>query len=89
MKMRKMELLILFLAVSLIAGTADADITTGLQGYWPLNEGTGTTTADASGNENHGTFAGTPTWDIGPEGFGNALFFDVGPSSDGVDCGEG
>jgi Concanavalin A-like lectin/glucanases superfamily len=89
MKMRKMELLILFLAVSLIAGTAGADITTGLQGYWPLDEGTGTTTADASGNENHGTFAGTPTWDNGPEGFGSALFFDVGPSADGVDCGEG
>ncbi|MEC9070851.1 MAG: LamG domain-containing protein, partial [Myxococcota bacterium] len=30
----------------------------GLVGYWPLNEGTGETTADASGNDHHGTLEG-------------------------------
>lgn len=33
-----------------------------LEGYWPLNEGTGATTADASGNGYTGTLTGTPTW---------------------------
>jgi hypothetical protein len=29
-------------------------------GYWPLNEGVGSTTIDASGNGNNGTWTGTP-----------------------------
>ncbi len=33
--------------------------TQGLVGYWPLNEGTGTTAIDQSGNGNNGTWAGT------------------------------
>lgn len=32
----------------------------GLVGYWPFNEGAGSTTADQSGNGNVGTWAGTP-----------------------------
>ncbi len=31
-------------------------------GYWPLEEGTGTTTADTSGNGNTGTLTGGVTW---------------------------
>ena len=38
----------------------------GLVGYWKLNEGSGTTTKDTSGNDNHGTLttndSGLPTW---------------------------
>ena len=36
----------------------------GLVGYWRFNEGDGTTVADLSGNDNHGTFASDilPTW---------------------------
>jgi hypothetical protein len=34
----------------------------GLIGWWTLDEGTGTTVGDASGNGNDGTFQGTPTW---------------------------
>ena len=36
----------------------------GLVGYWRCNEGDGTTVADLSGNDNHGTFASDilPTW---------------------------
>jgi hypothetical protein len=33
---------------------------TGLVGYWPLNEGTGSSTIDQSGNGNGGTWSGTP-----------------------------
>ena len=34
----------------------------GLAGYWRFAEGTGTTTADASGNGNTGTLVGSPSW---------------------------
>ena len=33
-----------------------------LVGYWPFNEGQGTTTADASGNGQTGTLVNSPTW---------------------------
>jgi prepilin-type N-terminal cleavage/methylation domain-containing protein len=32
----------------------------GLVGYWPMNEGTGSTTIDQSGSGNNGTWGGTP-----------------------------
>ncbi|GEM_PF-3485846 len=34
----------------------------GLVGYWRFNEGSGTTTVDASGNGNTGTLVNNPTW---------------------------
>lgn len=40
------------------AGTLP-DIGRGLVGYWPLDEGTGSTTIDWSGNGNNGTWSGT------------------------------
>jgi len=48
----------------------------GLIGYWPLNEGSGTTTADMApaGYGFDGTLIGGPTWTSGQ--FGNALSFD-------------
>ena len=36
-----------------------------LVGYWPLNEGTGTIAYDRSGNNNNGTWNGTPSGDNG------------------------
>jgi hypothetical protein len=42
------------------------NVTSGLIGWWRLNEGTGTTAFDSSGNGNNGTFAGTGlTWITG------------------------
>ena len=43
-------------------------------GYWPLDNGTGTTAYDHSGNENHGTLYNEPTWVDGING--KALEFD-------------
>jgi hypothetical protein len=43
----------------------------GLVGYWPLNEGTGTVTLDASGHGHTGTLVNGPQWTNGP-----ALDFD-------------
>lgn len=50
------------------AGTALAE-TPGLVGYWPLNEGSGSTVLDASGNGNAGQVSGA-TWTTGRLGRG-------------------
>lgn len=40
----------------------------GIAGYWNFNEGPGATALDYSGNENDGTFTGTPSWvNTGPD----------------------
>jgi acylphosphatase len=46
----------------------------GLVGYWKLDENTGTSAADLSGNGNTGTLTSGPTWSTGK--FGAALSFD-------------
>jgi hypothetical protein len=60
-------------AVFLYPKIIKADITTGLVGYWNFNEGSGTTAADSSGNNNNGTISGA-TWTTGK--YGNALNFN-------------
>jgi hypothetical protein len=49
-----------------MGGTIDVN-TPGLLGYWKFDEGTGTTTVDAAGNDNNGTLitgtGNTPSWD--------------------------
>ena len=86
-KKLKLKLLVCALAIGLSVSLANADIETDLVAYWPFEEGSGTTTADATGHGHNGTFTGAPTWDNGPEGFGGALSFVVGTSEDGVCCG--
>jgi hypothetical protein len=64
--------------------------TTGLVGYWPLDEATGATTfRDLSGNGNHGTCARCPA--AGQPGVrGNAVeFANVLPFGDGIHLGQG
>ncbi len=48
--------------------------TNGLVGYWNLDEGTGTTALDLSGNGNGGTLVNGPTWVSGK--IGNGLSFN-------------
>jgi regulation of enolase protein 1 (concanavalin A-like superfamily) len=68
----------------LVAGTAGAK----LVAYYPLDEGSGTTTADASGNNHPGTLQGTPTWVDGPPGYGKALSYNgQSPAAGWVNCG--
>jgi len=82
---RKMIYLASFvLMLALAAGTAVAD----LVAHYPLNEGIGNTTADASGNGHDGTIQGTPTWINSMSGFGKALYFDgQNPATGWVNCG--
>ncbi|MHC4325139.1 MAG: hypothetical protein ACYSUX_12820, partial [Planctomycetota bacterium] len=78
-----MYLFSFILVLGLTSTFAKADISDGLVAYWPLDEGTGTTTADISGNGNNGTFVDAPAWVSGK--FGGALDFDG--IDDVVDCG--
>jgi tetratricopeptide (TPR) repeat protein len=68
------------LVVLIVAGSASAR----LVGHWALDEGSGTTTHDLSGNGNDGVFKGDPEWIVGI--MGNGLKFD---GDDYVDCGNG
>ena len=52
-----------------------ADITTGLSGLWPLDETSGPTAFDVSGNANNGTLANGPAWNSAGR-VGGALAFD-------------
>lgn len=58
-------------------------IPSGAIGFWPFEEGIGTTTVDASANKNTGTVNGA-TWTSSGK-FGNALTFDG--VNDFVNCG--
>jgi hypothetical protein len=53
-------------------GGLGGPLAAGLVAYWPLDEGTGISTADLSGYENQGTLAGAPVWN--PGGFPAARF---------------
>ena len=48
---------------------SDNNLSDGLVGYWKMDEGVGTTTADSSGNSNTGTLSGT-SWGTGKFGVG-------------------
>ncbi len=63
--------------------TRPPDIETGLVGHWKLNETSGATAYDSSGNANDGTLIGDPHWVQGK--LQGALQFDG--IDDYVDCG--
>ncbi len=62
-------------------GTGNLD--SGLAGYWKLDDGSGTSAADASTNGNTGTLTNGPTWTTGQ--IGGAVSFDG--SNDCIDVG--
>jgi RHS repeat-associated protein len=43
----------------------EAGVTNGLRGWWKMNEGSGTSVADSSGNGNTATLSNGPTWSSG------------------------
>ena len=73
-------------------GTATLTITinasspgpSGLVGWWKLDESSGTTASDSSGNGNNGTLNGSPVWQPSGGHIAGALNFNSG---DYVDCG--
>lgn len=59
------------------------DLSAGLLGHWKLDEGSGTTTADATTNNVTGTLVNGPTWVAGRAGFA----VDLDGSNDYVNVG--
>jgi hypothetical protein len=63
------------------AATTQAAVTLPpLAGHWGLNEGSGSTAVDSSGNGNNGTLGSGTTWTSGPDG-GSAVAFNGTSSS--------
>jgi len=72
------------ICICLVLGPAlTSTVRADLVGWWRLDEGTGTTAYDSSGNGNDGTLQGDPQWVAGM--VGGALEFDG--NGDYVDCG--
>ncbi len=59
---------------SVLSSGSDTSLTQGLVGYWKMDENTGTTVTDYSGNGNTGTLTNSPVWDVGR--FGSGVKFD-------------
>ena len=57
-----MPLLAILFSLIFLFPPASADITSGLVGYWKLDENSGTIVADSSGNGNTGTLIGGAAW---------------------------
>ena len=53
-----------------------AELSSGLQGHWKLDESSGTSAADSSGNGHTGTTSGSPTWQPTGGIIGGGLSFD-------------
>lgn len=81
--MRKLILSIIFL---MFCQLAHADITTGLIGWWKMDEGSGTSAFDSSQNGNTGTLTNSPTWTTGK--INGALTFSPSGSGNWVDAGD-
>ena len=67
--------MIWFVAVLLVLGICTDAVLAELIGYWPFEEGQGTTAADITGNGNDGTFSGAVEWV--PGHIGSAVSFDT------------
>jgi fibronectin type 3 domain-containing protein len=63
----------------LVVTAVPAHAQSGPAGWWKFDEGTGTSTADSSGNGHTGTLVNSPTWVSGQNGPG-ALSFNGGTS---------
>ncbi|MFZ2149517.1 MAG: PA14 domain-containing protein, partial [Sedimentisphaerales bacterium] len=82
---KKLTFLVSF---TLVLGLAAATAVAELVAYYPLDEGSGTIAADASGNGYDGEIQGTPNWVNSKSGFGKALYFDgQNPATGWVNCG--
>lgn len=63
---------VLLMAIGLMIPSAQGS----LIGHWALDEGSGTTALDSSGNNYDGTISGGATYTTGAPGFGDALDFN-------------
>jgi len=81
------KLICLFFSILMLGLTSS--VSADLVGHWMLDDGSGTTVSDSSGNGNHGTIEGNPTWITGVSG-GALEFHGLGAAGGGgdyIDCG--
>ena len=78
---KKLICLFSLVLVLVLVGSASA----ALVGHWQLDDGSGTTAADSSGNGNNGTLQGTPQRVAGFAAGG----LELNGTADYVDCGTG
>ena len=83
LKMSSVIAVLLALLVTPVVFGFNPNTDESLVGWWPLNDGEGSTATDASGNGNDGDLEGDPTWVTGV--LGGALEFDG--DGDYVDTG--
>jgi len=76
------KVIVLFILLAAPAFGFNPNTDESLLGWWPLNDGAGTTAVDASGNGNDGTLEGDPEWVDG--WLGGAVYLD---GDDYVDTG--
>lgn len=73
--MYKVTFILVLFTISIAVGSSVAGVAEeGLVAYWPLDEGSGKTATDVTGNGHNGTFFDSPKWVPGK--FGMALEFD-------------
>jgi len=77
---KKLTCLITFILVLGLNGSTLAELVM----YWPLDEGSGTTAVDVTGNGNDGTINGTANWVAGM----NNLALDLDGSSTSIEVGD-
>jgi len=85
MSKRLFCLIISVLVTGLVLPGITHAVEANLIGFWTLDQTSGTTAYDASGNGNDGTLMGDPKWTVGK--IGGALEMDG--TEDYVDCGNG
>jgi len=73
-RMRQLIVLIIVVLCGVCMETAWAGLSDGLLGYWPMDEGSGSTVNDASGYNNNGVLQGGASWATGQVGY--AISFD-------------
>lgn len=88
--MTKIISFVIFLCISI--ASAQADVSDGLVGWWKLDEGSGTSAYDSSGQGTTASFVNTPTWISGKK-YGALTFngsdnyLDVGTGTIGITAG--
>ena len=77
---------VVLLVMLALPRAAQGDITSNLVAHWQLDETSGTSAADSSGNGHTGTFSGSPTWSTTGIHDGS-LDFETSDGNDRVDTG--
>jgi len=80
---------LIYLVSSILVLSVPSSVCADLVGHWTLDDGSGTTVFDSSGNGNDGTIVGNPTWIAGIAG-GALEFHGLGAAGGGgdyIDCG--